>query len=209
MSNEMRSLTPRQKQVLDYIKEYANQHGYSPTYEEIGIAVKLSSTSTIYNHVKALVKKGYIKKQQNVTRGLVVTADEKKSDGSTHTIQVLGKITGTTPLVEGGASLRSIDIPTSVLSEINLETCYALEVWGPQLVSEGLISGDIIIFQYTESVDDGKIYLVVVENGSSTIRKVYKQEKLYRLESETNPIHNSTSQNVQIHGRALMAIRRY
>lgn len=189
-------LTPRQKQVLDYIKEYAGHHGYSPTYEEIGVAVKLSSTATIYNHVKALIKKGYIKKQQNVTRGLVVIADEKESDESTHTIQVLGKITGTTPLVEGGASLRAIDIPTSSLSDVNFETCYALEVWGHQLISEGLISGDIIIFQYTESVEDGKIYLVVVENGSSTIKKVYKQD-------------NSASQNVQIHGRALMVIRRY
>jgi len=203
-------LTPRQKQVLDYIKEYISQHDYAPTYEEIGQAVRLSSTATIHNHIRALVKKGYIQKQPNVTRGLVVLShkEESKNDESIK-LQILGKVTGSTPLVEGGTSSTSIELSSSALFGTDLETCYALEVWGPQLISEGLLSGDIVIFQYTETIQDGKTYLVVLDNGTATIRKVYKQGKSYRLESTTNPIHNTTTDNVQIHGRALLVKRSY
>ncbi|NCN58826.1 repressor LexA [Candidatus Roizmanbacteria bacterium CG22_combo_CG10-13_8_21_14_all_38_20] len=204
-----KTLTPRQKQVLDFIKSYISQNDYAPTYEEIGKAVKLSSTATIHNHIKALEKKGYIQKQRNVTRGLVVLNQEDELSTSTITIQVLGKITGTTPLVEGGASRGSIELSSSLITGVNLETCYALEVWGPQLISEGLLSGDIIIFQYTEVVEDGKVYLVVINNGTATIRTVYQQEKSYKLESAINPINNTLTENVQIHGRALLVIRSY
>ena len=204
-----KTLTPRQKQVLDFIKNYISQNDYAPTYEEIGKAVKLSSTATIHNHIKALEKKGYIQKQKNVTRGLVVLSQKDESNTSVIVIQVLGKITGTTPLVEGGASRGSIELSSSLITGVNLETCYAMEVWGPQLISEGLLSGDIIIFQYTEEVEDGKVYLVVINNGTATIRIVHKQGKSYKLESAINPINNTSMDNVRIHGRALLVIRSY
>ena len=204
-----KTLTPRQKQVLDFIKNYISQNDYAPTYEEIGKAVKLSSTATIHNHIKALEKKGYIEKQRNVTRGLVVLSQKDESNTSVIVIQVLGKITGTTPLVEGGASRGSIELSSSLITGVNLETCYAMEVWGPQLISEGLLSGDIIIFQYTEEVEDGKVYLVVINNGTATIRIVHKQGKSYKLESAITHINNTSMDNVRIHGRALLVIRSY
>ena len=70
MSNIMPTLTKRQKQMLDYIREYIKKHSISPTFEEIKKHFRLSALSTVHQHIEALIKKEFLIKNNNLSRGL-------------------------------------------------------------------------------------------------------------------------------------------
>ena len=72
-------ITKRQKEVLDFIKKFINEKGYSPTLEEIKKKLKLSAVSTIHQHINALISKGYIKKFDNLARAIEINSDLRES----------------------------------------------------------------------------------------------------------------------------------
>jgi repressor LexA len=74
------ALTPRQKQVLDFLVSYTEQNGYSPSYEEIGQALSLSSLATIHKHITSLEEKGYLRRKYNESRSVEVSEDYKRSE---------------------------------------------------------------------------------------------------------------------------------
>src|SRR5258708_17833002 len=86
----MATLTKRQKQLLDYLTDYINEHGYAPTLAEVGQYFGLSSLATVHKHLHNLEQKGYIKRQHNHSRALEVAALEKRE--SPTTIRLLGTV---------------------------------------------------------------------------------------------------------------------
>ena len=65
-------VTKRQKEVLDFITKFVSEKGYAPTLEEVKKALRLSAVSTVYQHIKALADKGYIRKYPNLARAIEV-----------------------------------------------------------------------------------------------------------------------------------------
>jgi repressor LexA len=64
------ALTPRQKEVLDYIAGYIDERGYSPSFEEVASALQLASLATVHKHVTALEQKGYLSRRYNESRSI-------------------------------------------------------------------------------------------------------------------------------------------
>src|SRR3989344_2698145 len=113
MSNHVnKSLTPKQKKILDYVFSFTDKHGYAPSLKEIGSYFGLRAVSTVYQHLKALEKKGYLKKEENQPRGVSLLKEELE----TVEIPLLGYIAAGDP-IEAISNPEPISVPQSMLSK--------------------------------------------------------------------------------------------
>ena len=202
-----KTLTPRQREILQFIKNYYQEHHCSPTYAEIAAAVGLSSMATIFTHIKALERKGYLRRQKGTARGIEILAQDEPVTDSTLQIPLLGFISGSSPLEELSDQDAKIDVLPARLVNADINSCFALQVKGNHLLSEGLLGGDFVIFEYTNKVQNGEIALVVLEKNIATIRRVLKQHGQFQLESLTDPLQKIYMQQPKIQGRLLYAFR--
>lgn len=206
---ERKTLTPRQRQIFSYIKSYFQKYGYAPTYEEIGNTVGLSSTATIFTHIKTLEKKGYIKRQKGVSRGIEILVDEELPEGSEVQLPILGYITGITPLEEHTDQEAKLTILRKNIQDVDPQSCFVLEVKGSGLVSEGLFGGDYIVIEYKDEVGSGEEALVVLDKNITTVRRVIHTDDFTQLESITDPLKLTKTAKPEIQGRLICAYRDY
>src|ERR1700733_11740931 len=87
----MATLTKRQKQLVDYLENYINEHGYAPTLAEVGQFFGLSSLATVHKHLRNLESKGFIKRQHNHSRALEIAQRRKKMTGAQE-LSLLGQV---------------------------------------------------------------------------------------------------------------------
>lgn len=199
-------LTPRQRQIFRFIKDYSKKNGYSPTYLDIGKAVGLTSSATIYNHIKTLEKKGYIKRMRGVSRGIEILIDKEPTDTELIFVSVLGKITGNSALEENGDEV-SLTVPKQYLADSDLKSCFALKVKGSGLISEGCLNNDYILLSYSEKAINNETALIQLDNNVATIRKIQNAPEGIKLVSATNSLQNLVVVNPKIHGKVLGVFR--
>lgn len=206
---QTKQLTPRQGQVFKFIKKYVAKHGYAPTYEDIGKAVGLSSSATIYNHIRSLEKRGYIRRRKGVSRGIDILIDSEQKQEQVIFVSVLGKITGEGPLEEYKTRDKKLAIPTQLVAGQEANSLFALDVAGSGLVSEGLLNGDCIVFKYDESVKSGATALAILPSSVATIRKVRVKDKRVSLISATSKLHNIIGKKPKYQGKVIGLYRFY
>jgi repressor LexA len=108
------ALTPRQKQLLDFLTGFIDANGYSPSYEEIASGLKLASLATVHKHISALERKNYLKRLHNQSRSLEVSPAYRAEYRERHTaaaaaeVPLLGRIAAGSPVeaIQGSESLR-------------------------------------------------------------------------------------------------------
>lgn len=101
MAKKKNTPTPKQQEILDFIEGYIKDNGYPPSIREICDAVDLRSSSTVYTHLEALKRKGYIERDETKTRGIRLTGTKNlvnpyldiDYDASIVQVPVIGKIT--------------------------------------------------------------------------------------------------------------------
>jgi SOS regulatory protein LexA len=132
-------ITKRQKEVLDFIKGFIRDKGYSPTLEEIRKKLQLSAVSTVHQHIDALIDKGYIKKFNNLARAIEINDFNEKRQNNFIEIPLLGMITA-------GEPIEAIEIPetVSIPKELNAGQGrhYALRVRGDSIQDAGIFDFD-------------------------------------------------------------------
>lgn len=207
------ALTPRQKEVLDFILKFSEHHGYSPSFEEIAGGVDLASLATVHKHVTALEQKGYLKRRFNESRSIEVAAEYKQAEltrakaAVPGEIPLLGRIAAGTPVeaVQNPETLNFADFTGSP------ET-FALEVRGDSMIDDHILSGDYVLVQRTDRVRDGEIVVALVDGMETTLKRLYREpDGSYRLQpanAEMRPILVAPEQ-LQIQGRVLAVLRKY
>ena len=142
----MATLTKRQKQLIDYLNNYINEHGYAPTLAEVGQYFGLSSLATVHKHLHNLEQKGFIKRQHNHSRALEVSASDKSSRGR---LKLLGQVAAGAPIeaVEGN---ETISVPDDFIRRDNT---FCLRVKGDSMIEDGIRDGDYIIVEGRDSAD--------------------------------------------------------
>jgi repressor LexA len=154
-----RSITPKQKKVLDFIVSYTTQHGYSPSLEEIGKEYDLA-ISTVHQHVSALKTKGYLKKEDNQPRGMSIM--EQTPD--TTEIPLLGIIAAGLP-IEPVENPEPIKVPKDLVSKRG--DYYALRVRGDSMLDMGILDDDIVLIKHQQTADIGSVVVGITENGAT------------------------------------------
>lgn len=208
------ALTKRQKEVLDFIAEYIQGHGYSPSYEEIGKALELASLATVHKHISALEQKQYLRRAYNQSRSLELAPryfqDMSRSmnlNESTLSIPLLGHIAAGVP----------VESPTTpdclILSDfVTNENLYALKVRGESMIEDHICDGDYVLVERVTSVKDGDIVVALVEGTETTLKRYYSdgmgRARLQPANSAMRPI-NVSIDDLEIQGRVLAVLRKY
>ncbi len=191
-------LTKKQKSFLDYIQNYTQKKGISPSHDEIRKHLKLASVSTVSHYMKILKEKGYIKHEKNTIRSAEI---EKKE--SLISIPFKGYIAAGEP-IEAVEEFETITVPSSYASTGNL---FALGVKGDSMIDEGIFDGDTVIIRKQSSVEDGETAVALINNNEVTIKKIYKEKNRIRLEPANPKLKPLYVKEVIIQGKVISTFR--
>lgn len=160
-------LTKRQKEVLDFIRQYRENKGYSPTQREIADHFGWSSLGTVQKFLKILMEKNYIDKDHNRVRSIGLMPMD--ISGQFPSIEILGAVSAGEPIrVFEDKEEYSID------SLLNSPDLYALRVRGRSMIDDGIRDGDIIIIKKANTAEQGQTVIALV-NGEATVKKYYRR----------------------------------
>lgn len=209
------ALTPRQKEVLDFLVDYIGRHGYSPSFEEIAAGLKLSSLATVHKHISALEQKGYVRRRFNESRSVEVSPEYLEAErerlemrhGGHREVPLLGRIAAGSP-VESVASPESLDLGEFAESE----NVYALQVKGDSMIDDHICSGDFVLVERVAEVRDGEIVVALVEGMETTLKRLYREPdgriRLQPANAEMAPIFVEP-ERLEIQGRVLAVLRKF
>ena len=196
-------LTKKQKNLLLFINKKLRSSGVSPSYEEMKNSLNLKSKSGIHRLITALEERGFIKRLPHKARALEViklpeTAsandiyntfspsvikgglDQKKSNNEDMEIPVLGKIAAGTPVEAIQNEIARIPLPSNL--EKNGEY-FGLRVQGDSMVEAGISEGDTVIVKKTETAENGKIVVALVDDHEAMLKRIRQKGKTVALES--------------------------
>lgn len=198
-------LTDRQRQVFEFIESLIVERGHSPTIREIGQRFGISSTNGVRTHLTALIKKGYLKKVDNISRGLELTRDMISGIGR---VPLVGLVPAGLPIdaienIEGEIALDMSFVPKG--------DAFSLTVSGDSMMGAGIYSGDVVIVKKQSEARKGDIVVAVVD-GEATVKRYFSEAGRVRLQPENDdfePIYvDSKSGDFRIAGKVVGLLRR-
>ena len=163
----MQTLTTRQQQVFDFIREYIEANGCPPTLREISAHIGTAGTVTAISHVGALEKKGYLRRRENSSRGIILT----QTPSATVSLPIVGRIRAgmLQPAIEDITGYLNLD-----RSLIKGEGCYFLTVEGDSMINKGILSGDIVLIRPQQVANNGEVVAVMVD-GDATLKQFFRE----------------------------------
>jgi len=196
-------LTPKQKQIFEYIKKYAKKKGYSPTQKEIGKHFGLAK-STVHQHIESLKGKGYLNKLYHQARAIELTK-RKKSTGLVK-IPLLGTIAAGQP-IEAIEDRETIEISKSQLSKSGEH--FALKVSGDSMINEGIFDGDIIVIRKQPTAENGETVVALLNDNEVTLKKIYKEKNGFRLQPANPALKPFFTKELVVQGKVISVMRNY
>lgn len=199
-----RPATPRQSQILIYIRDYRREHGYSPTLQEIGDHLDISKV-TVFEHLSVLEERGLVIRDRHKARSLELAEHLELPDERPTLMPLVGRIAAGSPIeaVEEGEHL---DLERMFVSR---SKSFVLEVQGDSMIDDHIKDGDYVVVERRRSVRDGETVVALLDSGEATLKRLYKEGKGFRLQpanSNYKPIHTD---KVNIQGVVVGVIRKF
>ena len=207
------ALTKRQKDVLDFIADFVEENGYSPSYEELAQGLKLASLATVHKHIQALESRNYLRRLFNQSRSIEVSAkytqERRRSRQTTRAAEVplAGRIAAGSPVeaIEGQDTLQFADFAGK-------GDTFALQVTGESMIEDHILSGDYVLVEKTQQAKDGEIVVALVDGRETTLKRLYHEPdgriRLQPANSSMQPILVDGA-SVQVQGRVLAVLRKF
>jgi repressor LexA len=202
------SLTKRQDEILNYIKEYTANNGYPPTVREIGSSLGLSSPATIHSHLNNLEKKGYIKKDDYKNRAIELLVKNEYLNPTSSIVEVplLGKITAGSPIEAIERPDEYFSLPAYMIPKQT--EVFTLKVSGESMINAGIFNGDIVVVQRQNMARNGDIVVAMTDENEVTLKTFYKENNYFRLQPENDTMAPIILNNVTILGKAIGLYRK-
>jgi len=197
----MDHLTPRQKEILDFIESYIASHDYAPSYREVAEFLHLSSVATVADHIENLKQKGFLTKDFNEARSLQLTP---RWDERTFEIPLMGLIAAGSP-IEAIRTNETIAIPRDMMGK----NVFALKVRGDSMIDDGIFDGDYIIIEQTATPNNGDIVVALLDNENATLKRFFKEKDHVRLQPANARYGPTRVKKVLIQGRVKGVIRKF
>lgn len=205
------AITRRQRQVYDFIAEFVQRNQYSPSFEEIGEGLGLSSLATVHKHITNLEKKGLLSRDYNRSRSidLLPPKGRLKQSMSVNTgmvLPLLGRIAA-------GQPIEAIERPEtiSLADFVRSKEVFVLEVRGDSMQDEHIVDGDYVLVEKTKVAHNGDIVVALVEGADATLKRLYREGDRIRLQpsnARMKPII-VPARDVEIQGRVIGVLRKY
>ena len=176
-------ITPKQQEILEFIKESILNRGYPPAVREICEAVHLKSTSSVHSHLETMEKNGHIRRDPTKPRAIEIIDDNfNLTRRELVNVPIVGTVTAGEPIL----AVENIEgyFPISPEFLKNKQT-FMLKVKGESMINAGIFSGDYILVEETPTASDGEIIVALVED-SVTVKRFYKEEDHFRLQPEND-----------------------
>ena len=204
----MENLTKRQEEILNYIKKYIISHGYPPTVREIGKDLGVSSPATIHTHLTNLENKGFIRREETKNRAIELLVDNEYKFKQENSVEVplLGKISAGSPIEAIEHPNEFFQLPAYLIPR-NKEV-FTLLVNGESMINAGILDGDIIIVEKTNTARNGEIVVAMTEENEVTLKTFYKESNYFRLQPENDTMAPIILNNVFILGKAIGLYRK-
>lgn len=203
------AITRRQRQVYDFISEFVQSKGYSPSFEEIGEGLGLSSLATVHKHVSNLEQKGLLKRDYNRSRSIDVLPlkpRNKPVPAAVAALPLVGRIAAGKPIeqVENPESISLADFTRS-------KDVFVLEVSGESMQDEHIVDGDYVLVEKTQAARNGEIVVALVSGSETTLKRFYKEGEMIRLQPSNSTMQPIlvAARDVQIQGRVIGVLRKY
>jgi repressor LexA len=205
------ALTRRQKEVIDYLADFIERKGYSPSYEEIAEGIDLNSIATVHKHISSLEAKGYLKRGFNQSRSVEISesylAERGRGTVAADSVPLLGRIAAGRPVEQmtQGEALHFSDFSGNA-------STYALQVRGESMIDDHICDGDFVLIEKADSVRDGEIVVALVEGHETTLKRFYREaDGMIRLQPANATMEPILvpAPAVEIQGRLIAVMRKY
>jgi len=202
----MLPLTKRQREILDYLNDFIQQHGYAPSLEEIGRRFGLSSLATVHKHLTNLQEKGFIKRAWNRSRSVELVSS--RLGGRAVELPLLGYVAAGRPIEAVLDSNETIAVPEDLVGK---RDTYVLRVRGDSMIDEQIRDGDYVIIEDRKTANNGEVVIALLNGSDATLKKWYLEGSNIRLQPANpamQPIVVPLDQ-VQLQGVVIGVMRRY
>lgn len=198
------TLTAKQEQILNCIKQSLKDKGYPPSVRELCVAVGLSSTSTVHSHLNTLEKKGYIRRDPSKPRTIEVL-DEEVNWISDHVsaVPIIGKVTAGAPILAVENIEEYFPLPKQLTRH---DETFILNVKGTSMINAGIHDGDQIIVRKQDSANNGEIVVALIDD-EVTVKRFFKEKNCIRLQPENDSMDPMYCLDVCILGKVIGLIR--
>lgn len=170
-------LTKRQHDILSFIEQFITEKGYSPSLNEIGEGLGLSSLATVHVHLRNLEKKKLIKRLWNHSRSIELTNKSRETRAAQ---QMAGHVAEVSLLgrVAAGSPIEAIEVPETIQVPqefVRSKETFVLRVQGESMIEEHIQDGDLIIVERRETADNGETVVALVNGSDVTVKKFYRE----------------------------------
>ena len=199
-------ITPKQQEILDFLKKEILMKGYPPAVREICEAVHLKSTSSVHSHLETLEKNGYIRRDPTKPRAIEIMDDSfnyLRTETEIVSIPVIGTVAAGQPLLAVENITDYFPFPANLLP--NKET-FILRVKGDSMINMGILDGDYIIVEQTNTAQNGEVIVALVDD-SATVKRFYAEDGHFRLQPENDFMEPIIVDHVEILGKVIRLIR--
>lgn len=201
------TLYKRQKQILDFISQYIQKNGYSPTLTEIAEAIGVSSLATVHEHLTTMEKKGVIRRYEGSVRGIELLDKKLGKIIKGIELPILGFIAAGRPIEPYTDPNSSIQVSPSLLT--GKKRAFVLRVRGDSMIDDGIYDGDYVVVEEQETAKNGEIVVALLENGFATLKRFFKEATRVRLEPANAQMSPIFAREVKIQGKVVGVMRRF
>ncbi len=197
-------ISPKQKEILEYIKSQILERGFPPAVRDICEAVHLKSTSSVHSHLETLEKNGYIRRDPTKPRAIEILDDSFNfMRREMVNVPIIGRVAAGEPILAEQNVENYFPIPMEYMP--NNQT-FMLRVKGESMVNAGILSGDMVLVEQLSTAHDGDMVVALIEDGA-TVKTFYKEDGYIRLQPENDTMEPIIVTDVQILGKVIGVFR--
>jgi repressor LexA len=194
----MGDLSDRQTEILTFISKHCAVHGYPPTVREIGLAVGLTSPSTVHAHLAKLEAAGHIRRDPTTPRAMLLSERRAPRDAP-RGLPLVGSVAA------GVMTLAEQEVEDYV--ETPFEGDFVLRVKGDSMMNAGILDGDLVVVKQQDTARNGEIVVARIED-EATVKRFFREKGHVRLQPENDAFEPIISDQVHILGRVVGVLRK-
>lgn len=201
-----KEITPRQRQILQYILQHIDVRGYPPTVREIGQAVNLSSSSTVHAHLRTLEGVGLIKRDAILTRAIRLLPGMSKRSNVQRVVYlpVIGRVAAGKPTLAVEDFEETFPLPHDFLGGSD---GFMLRVRGESMIEDGIHDGDLVIVRRQETAENGDTVVAIMDN-EATVKRFYLEGDKIRLQPANCAMEPIVVEQASIVGKVVGLLRK-
>lgn len=196
-------ISPKQLEILEYIKSQILERGFPPAVRDICEAVHLKSTSSVHSHLETLEKNGYIRRDPTKPRAIEILDDSFNMRREMVNVPIIGRVAAGESILAEQNIEDYFPIPMEFMP--NNQT-FILKVQGESMINAGILDGDMVIVEQRATARNGEMVVALIEDGA-TVKTFYKEDGHIRLQPENDTMDPIIVTDVQILGKVIGLFR--